>query len=131
MDLYCARMCWPTLLRRKNEEPEETEMVAMQLTPKEQLGKFLFFDANLSTPPGQACATCHGPAAGFTGPDSSVNETTVVYPGALEPRFRNRKPPAASYASASSKLHIEEEELKQPPFRAFSPLVMSIVPRKY
>jgi len=94
----------------KTEVPEETEMAAMQLTPKEQLGKLLFFDSNLSTPPGQACAACHGPAVGFTGPDSIANETTAVYPGALESRFGNRKPPAASYAGASPVLHIEEEE---------------------
>lgn len=93
----------------KTEVPEETEMVAKQLTPKEQLGKLLFFDANLSTPPGQACADCHGPAVGFTGPDSDVNATTAVYPGALEPRFGNRKPPAAAYAGASPKLYIDEE----------------------
>jgi cytochrome c peroxidase len=32
-------------------------------TKKEQLGKYLFFDTNLSTPSGQACAVCHGPSA--------------------------------------------------------------------
>lgn len=30
---------------------------------KVRLGKKLFFDTNLSTPPGQACATCHVPTA--------------------------------------------------------------------
>lgn len=94
------------------EEPEANEMTAQQppqLTAKEQLGKILFFDTNLSSPPGQSCATCHGPAVSFTGPDSKTNETTVVYLGALEPRFGNRKPPTAAYAGASPKLHRDEE----------------------
>ena len=43
------------------------------LSPKEQLGKALFFDTNLSTPPGMACAACHGPEVGFTGPDAAFN----------------------------------------------------------
>lgn len=79
------------------------------LTPSEELGKRLFFDTNLSEPPGQACATCHASAVGFTGPDHDINRDTAVYPGALEPRFGNRKPPAASYAGMSPKLHRDEE----------------------
>jgi cytochrome c peroxidase len=39
---------------------------ADELTTKEQLGKLLFFDTNLSSPAGQACATCHAPEAGWT-----------------------------------------------------------------
>jgi cytochrome c peroxidase len=45
----------------------------IKLTPVEQLGKFMLYDHTLSNPPGYACATCHVPEAGFTGPDSSVN----------------------------------------------------------
>jgi cytochrome c peroxidase len=88
---------------------EKEELAAQELTPKEMLGKRLFFDANLSTPIGQSCATCHGPTVGWTGPDSDVNNTTVVYPGALEPRFGNTKPPSAAYAGFSPPLHIDEE----------------------
>jgi cytochrome c peroxidase len=69
------------------------------LTPEEELGKNIFFDDHLSDPPGQACAACHAPSVGFTGPDSWVNEGGAVYPGAVPTRFGNRKPPAASYAS--------------------------------
>jgi cytochrome c peroxidase len=88
---------------------EKEELAAQELTPKEMLGKRLFFDANLSTPEGQSCATCHGPTVGWTGPDSDVDGTTVVYPGALEPRFGNTKPPTAAYAGFSPELHIDEE----------------------
>ena len=95
----------------KSKKPEEAaeEMETAQLSPKEELGKLILFDTNLSEPAGQACATCHGPAAGWSGPDSDVNAATAVYPGALEPRFGNRKPPTAAYAGMSPKLYRDEE----------------------
>jgi len=80
------------------------------LTPIEQLGKFLLFDNNLSTPPGQSCAACHGPEVGFTGPISSINAGTAVYPGAVHTRFGNRKPPAASYGGDSPVLYYDGDE---------------------
>jgi cytochrome c peroxidase len=78
---------------------------AQALTAKEKVGRSLFFDTNLSEPAGQACAACHGSNVGWTGPDASVNQTGAVYPGALAPRFGNRKPPAAAYAGSSPNLH--------------------------
>ncbi|OGN93916.1 MAG: hypothetical protein A2Z71_06160 [Chloroflexi bacterium RBG_13_50_21] len=71
------------------------------LSPLEQLGKALFFDEDLSFNGNQSCATCHGPAVGFTGPDAQVNASSVVYPGSYPDRFGNRKPPAAAYAGDS------------------------------
>jgi cytochrome c peroxidase len=79
------------------------------LTPVEELGKKLFFDANLSTPPGQSCASCHSPLVGWTGPDSAVNNTVSIYEGAVQGRFGNRKPPTAAYAGDSPVLHQDEE----------------------
>ena len=61
------------------------------LTPLELLGKKLFFDENLSTPPGMSCAACHAPETGFTGPDSRINAETAVYPGIVKERSGNRK----------------------------------------
>ncbi len=81
----------------------------MELTPMEELGKKLFFDASLSTPPGQSCASCHSPLVGWTGPDSDVNNTLAVYEGAVQGRFGNRKPPTAAYAGDSPVLHRDEE----------------------
>jgi cytochrome c peroxidase len=96
--------------KKEDVIPAEKEELAIQeLTPKEMLGKRLFFDANLSTPAGQSCATCHGPTVGWTGPDSDVNNTTVVYPGAIVTRFGNLKPPSAAYTGFSPELHIDEE----------------------
>jgi len=77
------------------------------LTPIEELGKKLCYDQNLSTPPGEACAACHAPEVGFTGPDASINAGGGVYPGAVHTRFGNRKPPASAYAGASPVLHFD------------------------
>ncbi len=82
----------------------------VSLSPKEQLGKILFFDTNLSSPEGQSCAGCHGAEVGFTGPDEEVNKGEAVHEGATKGRFGNRKPPAASYAGDSPVLHFDKEE---------------------
>lgn len=80
------------------------------LTDQEQLGKALFFDTNLSEPPGQSCAVCHGPTVGYTGPDQAINRGGAVYEGAVAGRFGNRKPPAAAYAGSSPLLHFDGEK---------------------
>ena len=83
---------------------------AASLSPLEELGKKLFFDQNLSTPPGQNCAACHAPNVGMTGPDEITNKKGGVYEGAVKGRFGNRKPPAAAYAGDSPILHLDKEE---------------------
>jgi len=80
------------------------------LSPQEQLGKFLFFDTNLSDPVGQSCAACHAPSVGYTGPDQAINAAGAVYEGAVAGRFGNRKPPAAAYAGDSPNLHFDGEK---------------------
>ena len=75
------------------------------------LGKMIFFDPSLSEPTGQSCASCHAPIAGWTGPDPSINAAGAVYEGATHGRFGNRKPPMAAYATFSSPLHLESEEV--------------------
>ena len=80
------------------------------LTPLEELGKALFFDTNLSTPPGQSCAACHAPEVGFVGPDSAINAAGAVYPGAVFTRFGNRKPPTAAYGGDSPVLYYDADE---------------------
>ncbi len=77
------------------------------LTDQEDLGKHLFFDTNLSDPAGEACAVCHGPAVGWTGPIEAINEGGAVYEGAVPGRFGNRKPPSAAYAGDSPILHFD------------------------
>ena len=82
--------------------------VPTRLSPTEELGKRLFFDRSLSSPAGQECAVCHGPAVGFTGPSEHFNRAGGVYEGAVKGRFGNRKPPASAYAGDSPKLHLTE-----------------------
>jgi len=77
------------------------------LSQNEQLGKKLFFDTNLSTPPVLACAGCHGAEVGYTGQDAAINAAGAVYEGAVAGRFGNRKPPSAAYAGDSPILHFD------------------------
>ncbi|MFC2157415.1 cytochrome-c peroxidase [Acidobacteriota bacterium] len=88
---------------------QREEEVTGNLSPKEELGKRIFFDPNLSSPPVQSCSSCHAPETGWTGPTSDVNNFGAVYEGALSGRFGNRKPPTAAYAGFSPKLHRDEE----------------------
>jgi len=82
----------------------------VSLSAKEQVGKLLFFDKNLSVPEGQSCAVCHGPEVGFTGPDEELNKGITVYEGAERGRFGNRKPPASSYGGESPVLHFDKKK---------------------
>jgi cytochrome c peroxidase len=84
--------------------------VAGALTDLEQLGKRIFFDPTLSSPPGQSCSACHDPATGFTGPDSEVNAGPAAYEGAVHGRHGKRKPPSAAYATPAPALHPDPEE---------------------
>jgi len=76
-----------------------TTSVAQALTDQEKLGKSIFFDTNLSFNANQACAGCHGPDVGFTGPVEIFNAHGAVYEGSIAGRFGNRKPPSAAYAT--------------------------------
>jgi len=75
------------------------------LSANEQLGKQIFNDESLSFNGNQSCASCHGPEAGWTGPDADVNVGSSVYEGSIAGRFGNRKPPSSAYATASPILH--------------------------
>jgi cytochrome c peroxidase len=79
------------------------------LTPIEQLGKNIFFD-KISVPNSMACADCHGPSVGFTGPMAGINIHGAVYRGADAQSFGDRKPPSAAYATFSPVLHYDETE---------------------
>jgi len=76
------------------------------MTKKEQLGKELFLDKNLSTPPGQACAGCHSAEAGFGQPDSDLPVSRGVYPD----RFGNRNDLTAAYAAFSPRFYYDADE---------------------
>jgi cytochrome c peroxidase len=59
------------------------------------LGKLMNFDENMSPFKNRACAFCHMPYAGFSGPIPSVNLTMVAYPGSFQ--FRAGKRTAQRY----------------------------------
>lgn len=65
------------------------------------LGRLVFFDKRLSLRGNQACAACHAPEFGFTGPIPGVNLGSGVYFGSLRYRTGNRRPPSAAYAAQS------------------------------
>jgi cytochrome c peroxidase len=69
------------------------------------LGKLLFYDRELSVRRNEACAFCHMPETGFSGPVSALNQTTVSYPGSIRSRFSERRPQTHAYASYAPVLH--------------------------
>ncbi|MCB0302377.1 MAG: T9SS type A sorting domain-containing protein [Calditrichaeota bacterium] len=80
-----------------------------QLSPKAELGKKIFFD-EIASPDVMACATCHAPQVGFTGPIASINEAGAVVPGAISERTGNRKPPSASYVTVGPLFDYDPDE---------------------
>jgi cytochrome c peroxidase len=95
---------------RVNREIDDLEQEAMsqwRVLPKnggtamrqvQLLGKIEMYDKNLSVNRNQACAFCHMPYAGFSGPVSSLNATVVAYPGSVHYRFGKRKPQGYTYS---------------------------------
>lgn len=86
---------------RESPRPVASTGISYLLKNKDlqALGEQIFFDASLSTPPGQSCAACHSPETGWTGPDETLNKAGGVYPGAIHTRFGNRKPNSSAYAT--------------------------------
>jgi cytochrome c peroxidase len=76
-----------------------------QVQQIELLGKAMLYDKQLSVNRNEACAFCHMPSTGFTGPVSELNRTTGSYPGSVRTRFSERKPQTHSYAPLSPVLH--------------------------
>ncbi len=76
-----------------------------QIQQIELLGKLMLYDKNLSVYRNEACAFCHMPETGFTGPVSELNRTTGSYPGSVRTRFSDRKPQSHAYAPLSPVLH--------------------------
>jgi cytochrome c peroxidase len=90
-------------------EAETTERLAAppdnQIQQIELLGKLMLYDKYLSVNRNEACAFCHTPETGFTGPSSELNRTTGAYPGSVRMRFSDRKPQSHAYAPLSPVLH--------------------------
>src|SRR6516162_8906868 len=76
-----------------------------QVQQIELLGKSMLYDKQLSVLRNEACAFCHMPETGFTGPISELNRLTVAYPGSVRTRYSERKPQTHAYAPLSPVLH--------------------------
>jgi len=74
------------------------------LTPRQRLGKEIFFDKTPSNPPGESCATCHDPIRGYEDERGGAELR-----GAVKKRFGNRNAPTAAYAAFSPYFHYDEK----------------------
>src|SRR6266567_1229904 len=81
-----------------------------QVQRVELLGKLMLYDKHLSVHRNEACAFCHMPETGFTGPVSELNRTTGSYPGSVRTRQGNRKPQSHAYAPLSPVLHYNSAQ---------------------
>lgn len=91
---------------KENSSGAITVSVDSAFSIKERLGKLLFFEKSLSTPPGQACVTCHAPEAAFADPEAELPVSKGVRPG----RYGNRNDMTISYAAFVPPLHRNKEE---------------------
>lgn len=70
------------------------------------LGGLLNYDENMSPFRNEACAFCHMPYAGFSGPIPSVNLTMIAYPGSLHFRAGKRTAQRYTYSPRFPVLHL-------------------------
>ena len=76
------------------------------VSPIEQLGADIAFDANLSEPAGQACADCHDPRSGYGDRVRRYPVSEGVIPG----KFGGRNAPSWAYTAWSPVMHFDEAE---------------------
>jgi cytochrome c peroxidase len=96
-----AALTLPALADRPADKSPDNPQAA-----KAQLGRSLFFDPSLSSPPGQSCATCHDANAAMADPDRRLPVSKGVLPG----RAGNRNTPSARYAAFSPPFHFDQQE---------------------
>ena len=76
----------------------------------ETLGELMMFDKNISPNKNQACASCHMPYAGFSGPIPSVNLTMIAYPGTVHFRAGKRTAQRHTYSPFFPVLQFNQEQ---------------------
>ena len=76
----------------------------------ETLGKLMNFDENMSPFRNAACASCHMPYAGFSGPIPSVNATMVAYPGSSHYRAAKRTAQRYTYSPRFPVLQYNQQQ---------------------
>ncbi|MDB4957086.1 MAG: hypothetical protein JWO36_4655 [Myxococcales bacterium] len=76
----------------------------------ETLGKLMNYDKNMSPGKNVACASCHMPYVGFSGPIPSVNLTMIAYPGTVRFRAGKRTAQRYTYSPYFPVLQLIEEQ---------------------
>lgn len=85
-------------------------VTALPLTPKQELGKLLYFDPQLSKEKNQSCSTCHLPP-GFADPENAANpKTSVISKGSVPGKVGTRNAPSVAYAAFSPHFHWDGEK---------------------
>jgi cytochrome c peroxidase len=74
------------------------------------LGKILNYDQNMSPFKDTACAFCHLPYAGYSGPIPSVNLTMIAYPGTYHYRANKRTAQRYTYSPNFPVLEFNNEQ---------------------
>jgi cytochrome c peroxidase len=90
------------------EQPEQPANV--------EAGRRLFFDGQLSEPPGTSCASCHDPARAFTGDNGSGR---AVPRGSRPGEMGARNAPTLMYLASNPKPGFAEKEGKKVPSGGF------------
>jgi cytochrome c peroxidase len=89
---------------------------APEFTPRERVGRAIFFDTSLSEPPGTSCAGCHDAEHAFSGNHGS---TTGVALGSRPGHFARRNTPSVLYMKYVPPLHFareDEDDTDESPF---------------
>ena len=76
----------------------------------ETLGELMLFDKDISPRRNEACASCHMPYTGFSGPIPSVNLTMIAYPGTAHFRAGKRTAQRHPYAPFFPVLQYNREQ---------------------
>jgi cytochrome c peroxidase len=76
----------------------------------ETLGELMLYDRTISPGKNQACASCHMPYAGFSGPIPSVNLTMIAFPGTVHFRAGKRTPQRHPYSPFFPVLQYNQEQ---------------------
>ena len=71
------------------------------------LGKLIFYDQHLSVRRNEACAFCHMPETGFSGPVSALNQTTVSYPGSIRDALRRPESPNSHLRQLRARITLQ------------------------
>jgi cytochrome c peroxidase len=76
----------------------------------ETLGELMNYDKTISPFQNIACASCHMPYVGFSGPIPSVNLTMIAYPGTVRYRAGKRTAQRYTYSPFFPVLQYNEEQ---------------------